>query len=186
MSKKNYIMILFLVILDQLTKYLAISKNIVVIPNLLNITYTQNTGGAFGIGSINIITIMNILILITIALFLIKEKEKVRHFLSFTLVISGAVGNLIDRIFRGYVIDFIDVNILNFPKFNIADICITIGITSIVLAIIKRRWKNIGGEGGIRTHVPAKNRQTDFESASLWPLRYFSKKYIYYNTTKKF
>lgn len=145
MNKKNYIIALFIIILDQLTKYLVINKSIIIIPNFLNITYTQNTGGAFGIGRINFILIISIIIIIGIIVFLIKEKKKITNYIPFILLLSGSIGNLIDRIFRGYVIDFIDVNIFNFPNFNIADICITLGIFFIafilIKQIIKRRWE---------------------------------------------
>ena len=138
MSKRNYLMTLIIIILDQLTKYFVIDKNIIVIPNFLNITYTKNTGGAFGLGTINIITIINILLLIVMIAFIIKENKKIRYFFPFVLIISGTIGNLIDRIFRGYVIDFIDINLFNFPNFNVADICITIGIFIIVFILIKQ------------------------------------------------
>ena len=141
MNKRNYIIALFIIMLDQLAKYLVINKNIALIPNFLNITYTENTGAAFGIGTIDIITFITILIVIAIIVFITKMRNKIKNFLPFTLILSGAIGNLIDRIFRGYVIDFIDVNIFNFPNFNIADICITLGIFFIAFILIKQILK---------------------------------------------
>lgn len=138
MKLKHYIFMIAIIVIDQITKYLVINKNIAIIPNFLGITYIQNTGAAFGIGTINIITIISIFLLIAIIAFIIKENKKIAHFMPFALIISGTIGNLIDRLFRGYVIDFIDINIFNFPKFNLADICITTGIFIIVFNLVKQ------------------------------------------------
>ncbi|MBR0427621.1 MAG: signal peptidase II [Clostridia bacterium] len=139
MNKRNYVIALIIIILDQLTKLLVINRNIEIIPNFFNITYTQNTGAAFGIGTLNIITTISILLLISIIVFIIKENKRITHFTPFVLIISGTIGNLIDRIFRGYVIDFIDINLFNFPNFNIADICITTGIFTITFMLVKQK-----------------------------------------------
>ena len=137
MKLKHYIIGIVIVIIDQLSKILIINKKIPVIPNFLEFNYTQNTGGAFGIGRINFILIISIIIIIVIIVFLIKENTKITNYIPFVLLLSGSIGNLIDRIFRGYVIDFIDVNIFNFPNFNIADICIVLGIILLIINIIK-------------------------------------------------
>lgn len=128
-----------IILLDQITKAILIGKNTTVIPNVLNFTYTENTGVAFGIGSNNLlfIIIVNIIVLGMIIKF-IKEREEQVNFsilISLILILSGGIGNLIDRIVRGYVIDFIDVNLFNFPNFNIADISISIGIISLIFIL---------------------------------------------------
>ena len=126
MQRKNYA-IIAIVGLDQILKFLVINKNIVIIPNLLSITYVQNTGGAFGIGTLNIIIPISIFLLITIFLYIIKP---------WGFVISGAIGNLIDRLCRGYVIDFI--SIYKFPVFNLSVICLTIGLFSLLIKLLKK------------------------------------------------
>ena len=128
MKLKHYIIGFIIVVIDQLSKILIIDKNISIIQNFLEFNYTQNIGGAFGIGKINIILIFSILFIIGIITFLIKGNKKISNYTPFVLILSGSIGNLIDRIFRGYVIDFIDINLFNFPNFNIADISIVIGI----------------------------------------------------------
>ena len=130
-----------IILLDQITKVILIGKNITVIPNVLNFTYTENTGVAFGIGSNNLlfIIIVNIIVLGMIIKF-IKEREEQVNFsilISLILILSGGIGNLIDRIVRGYVIDFIDINVFNFPNFNIADISISIGIILLIFILCK-------------------------------------------------
>lgn len=140
-NKKALLIILgiFIILLDQITKAILIEKNITIIPNILNFTYTENTGVAFGIGSSNLILIIivNIVVLGIIIKFIKERKEQVNFsiLISLILILSGGIGNLIDRIVRGYVIDFIDINLFNFPNFNIADISISIGIISLIFIL---------------------------------------------------
>lgn len=136
MKLKHYIIGIVIVIIDQLSKMLIINKKIPVIPNFLEFNYTQNTGGAFGIGRINFILIISVLIIIGIIVFLIKENKRITNYIPFVLLLSGSIGNLIDRFFRGYVIDFIDINILDFPNFNIADISIVFGVIVLLYIIL--------------------------------------------------
>lgn len=144
---------IIIIILDQITKIILIEKNITIIPNVLDFTYTKNTGAAFGIGSNNIffIILVNIVILGFIIKFLKERKEDVdfKILVSLILILSGGIGNLIDRIFRGYVIDFVDVNFFDFPKFNVADISITFGIIILIICVLKMvlaNEKNINKE----------------------------------------
>ena len=136
MKLKHYIIGIVIVIIDQLSKFLVIDKNISIIPNFIEFNYTQNTGGAFGIGRINFILIISLMIIIGIIMYLIKENKKITNYIPFVLLLSGSIGNLIDRIFKGYVIDFIDINILDFPNFNIADISIVSGVIVLLYIIL--------------------------------------------------
>lgn len=145
MNKKLYINIFIgiaIILIDQVTKILLINKYITIIPNVLDFTYTENTGAAFGIGTNNIIIVLSILIISMLIVYIIKNDNKIYNFLPFTLIISGAIGNLIDRIFKGYVIDFIDVNLFNYPNFNIADTSIVIGIIFLIISILRKVQKN--------------------------------------------
>lgn len=143
MKIKHYIVGLIIVIVDQLSKILIINKNISIIPNFLNFTYTENLGGAFGLGKQQIIFLLSLVLTIGIIIYLIRNRSKIINYIPFILIISGSIGNLIDRVFRGYVIDFIDVNIFNFPNFNIADICIVIGIIWLIINIIRKGFKKV-------------------------------------------
>ena len=129
---------LLIIALDQGTKAIAINKNILVIPNFLNITYTENLGAAFGIGNRKAVLFLNSIIIVGIIILLIVQRKNIKSFIPYMLILSGSLGNLIDRLFRGYVIDFIDINIFNFPNFNIADITITVGIFLLVFLILKK------------------------------------------------
>ena len=82
---------------------------------------------------------MNIIILGIIIKFIRDKQDKInlKVLVPVVLILSGGIGNLIDRIFRGYVVDFIDVNLFSFPNFNIADISVTIGIILLMIIISK-------------------------------------------------
>ena len=136
-----------IVVLDQLTKFIVHSTmnlydSIQVVPYLLNFTYIRNEGIAFGIYFEGAETIFIVLpILITIYLFyLLKNEEFQDKFsqIALFLIIAGAVGNIIDRIFRGYVVDFIDFHLygMHWYVFNIADSSVTIGLIFLLYSSI--------------------------------------------------
>ena len=136
-----------IVILDQLSKFIVHSTmnlydSFQVIPYLLNFTYIRNEGIAFGIYFEGAETLFIVLpILITVYLFyLLKSEEFQDKFsqIALFLIIAGAIGNIIDRIFRGYVVDFIDfhLNGMHWYVFNIADSSVTIGLIFLLYSSI--------------------------------------------------
>ena len=141
-----FFLFLLLVILDQVTKSLVINffdlyESVAVLPSV-NLTFVVNYGFAFGFlnsPSLNqILVSLVILIIITYFLYLlIKTQDKIFQF-TLTLILAGALGNFIDRIFRGFVIDFIDIYIgkYHWPAFNIADSCITLGFIVLMINIL--------------------------------------------------
>ena len=148
MNKRGIKIIIFcliLLLLDFITKFLVINsfnvnEGIVLINNFLKFTYIKNTGAAFGLLSGNIY----ILIIITIALIIYLIREIIRcnnrlYFFSYILILCGALGNLIDRVFRGYVIDFISFTLFKHEMaiFNVADIYITLGVLLFIYCIFK-------------------------------------------------
>ena len=84
-------------------------------------------------GTSLLVKIISLTITGVLSIYVVLNYKKIKFYLPFILIISGSIGNLIDRFVRGYVIDFIDVNLFNFPNFNIADICIVTG--TFILAI---------------------------------------------------
>jgi len=133
-----------IVVLDQLTKLIvhrtmALHQSIPVIEGLLNLTYIRNTGAAFGIfaGSAEIfrrpfLILVSVLASVFIVTLLRRLADSERGLvIALTFVLGGAIGNLIDRVFYGEVIDFLDVywRDYHWPAFNIADSFITIGVT---------------------------------------------------------
>jgi len=146
-----------IILIDQWTKYvvqqrLTLYHRVEVIPEFFNLTHVRNAGGAFGIfggekggiGSLLFVFVSLMAIGIIIFLFVrVKEGEK-NLSLSFSLVLSGAIGNLIDRLRYGEVIDFLDFHLfsVHWPAFNVADtaICIGIGLMALEL-LVKDRQK---------------------------------------------
>ena len=152
-SKKiNFLMIL----LDQLIKIIIKSKifnsSIILIPHVLNLTYVQNTGAAFGIGnnSTSMFVAVNVVIIGLITYFIFSKKEELSKLIliALHLVLAGGIGNLIDRIARGFVIDYIDISpLIKYPVFNLADIFVVIGCLIIAVFLVKDtviKKKNIG------------------------------------------
>lgn len=133
-----------LVGVDQFSKYLAVNilkpqNTISIIDNIFSLTFVENRGAAFGIfqGRTTILSVITIFIVIGIIYFYIKlPKNKVYTWLRFSLIliISGALGNFIDRVRQGYVVDFFHATFINFPVFNIADIYVVTG--AILMAIL--------------------------------------------------
>lgn len=152
MKKKYYtgislLVVIFILVIDQITKWIIASSMKIgdsyeVIPNFLNITSHRNNGAAWGIlsGKMFFFYIITVIILIILVLFFIKEaKYNLFMQLAVSLLFAGALGNFIDRLFNGEVVDFIDTNIFgyDFPIFNIADSSLTIGVILIIIALLK-------------------------------------------------
>jgi signal peptidase II len=146
-KKHSYVLIIVtsVVVLDQLTKYLVSTSispfdSIKIFP-FLHLVYIQNTGAAFGMfkhlgsGFFIILSIVAILIVLS----LLKKGTYSRFGLS--LVLGGALGNLIDRIRFGKVVDFIDFSVGEFhwPAFNVADSSLTIGMSVIFFIVLIRK-----------------------------------------------
>lgn len=132
---------IILLLIDQVAKFFITQNNIdiTLIPNILAIKTIHNTGGAFGIGEGNTVMyiITNLVVLGLIIRFIYIQKDFMDKATLYTLfvILAGGFGNLIDRLVSGYVIDFINLfPSINFPKFNLADIYITIGW--VILAFI--------------------------------------------------
>lgn len=133
-------------ILDQLSKWIIsnvieLGKNIQVIPSLFHITYVQNTGAAWSIleGNRLFLIIISLVALFIVYKFFLKGNFTKLKSIGYGILIGGIIGNLIDRIIYGYVIDFISVYIGSyaFPVFNIADIGIVIGACIIIYILYK-------------------------------------------------
>ena len=124
---------IFIVLIDQFTKYLIFYNNKLFINKdflLFKLDFVKNYGAAFNIFSGSRIFLSLISIFFSILLiYLIFRKNSLNLFelYSYSFILGGTIGNGIDRIYKGFVVDFINLNIINFPVFNIADISINIG-----------------------------------------------------------
>ena len=136
---------IFIILIDQFSKYFIFYnyKKIININFLLfRLDFVKNYGAAFNIFSGNRIFLSCISIIFTILLtYLIVRKNNLNSFdlLSYSFLLGGTVGNGIDRILKGFVIDFINLNFINFPVFNIADISINIGLVFIIYSFFKNK-----------------------------------------------
>lgn len=140
---KHLILLLILIGIDQGTKFwvrtvLATREPIIIIPKVLNLQYQSNSGAAWGIlsGKVDFLKILTVIVLgIIIYLYLKIPKDKKFNALKLlaVFIVAGALGNLIDRFYLGFVVDFIYFEIIDFPLFNFADSCLT--ISSILLFI---------------------------------------------------
>lgn len=140
-----FIAAVLLVLLDYISKvhivkYLKGKENIVWIKNVFELEYLENTGAAFSsfMGKQTFLIILTVIVTaFCIAEFLRIPVEK-RFFglrLSFLLLISGAIGNLIDRAKQGYVVDFFYFVPVNFPRFNVADCYVTVSVVLLVILL---------------------------------------------------
>lgn len=139
--------VILIIIIDQFTKFLAITKlkpigTIPVIKDLFEFTYVENFGAAFGILQDRKIffVLMTTIVVVGISVFLWKYSTNINNFMKIGLImlLGGSIGNFIDRIRLGYVVDFLSVKLINkydFPVFNIADIFIVAG-TLILLVLV--------------------------------------------------
>ena len=139
-----FILISILIILsDQLTKNIInINYKSLINYDLIffSIDYVKNYGAAFNIFSGSRIFLSTVSIIITLVLIyfiLYKNNQSNLDLLSYSFILGGTIGNGIDRLTKGFVIDFINLNFLNFPVFNIADISINIGLIVIIYGLIK-------------------------------------------------
>jgi signal peptidase II len=134
-----------LIFFDQITKYLAQiylkdKEAFSLIDGVFELHYLENKGAAFGILQNKgiVFIIITVVFLILAALFYVKLPEE-KKFNSMRwlilLITAGAAGNMIDRIFRGYVIDFFYFSLINFPVFNVADCYVTVAVVFFVLLI---------------------------------------------------
>ena len=153
MKKKILLITLYGLLFDQIIKFL-VSKyitNVTIIPNFISLIYAENDGVAFSMlsGSRIIIIIISIILLSFLTYYMNKDyvskkKDDILMDVSYGLLFGGILGNLLDRIIRGIVIDYISINIIgyHFPIFNLADVMITIGVIIMIIRTLKSESKN--------------------------------------------
>jgi signal peptidase II len=147
MKKNPYFWIVASValILDQITKYLIlvnfenIGDTIPLWQGVFHLTYVQNTGAAFSFfqGGASWLRWLSLVVSVALMVWAWVEKFSKIEQLAYGFILAGAFGNGIDRFLFGYVVDFFDFRLINFPVFNIADVCINIGIIFLIYATIK-------------------------------------------------
>lgn len=133
------------ILLDQLTKRLAVRYLLPIDTkplwqDVLHLTYVENRGAAFGMLASNRWVFMIVSTLAILGLlvwfFFFTKKPTYLGTVSISLIVSGGIGNMIDRVAVGYVVDFVDFRLINFAVFNVADIFVCVGAALLLLAIL--------------------------------------------------
>lgn len=159
------VLALVLVVLDQLVKLLVmqhipLGDHVPFIPHLLELTYVQNTGAAFSILEEHTWILALVSLVMSVVLAAAIWKNFFRHPLgktALTVLLAGAVGNLIDRVFRHFVVDMFNVLFMNFAVFNVADICVVVGGFAAALYYLVLADK-LEGKEGLGHDEPAPDR----------------------------
>jgi signal peptidase II len=140
--KRSFLLIAIVgIIFDQLTKYIvvqnfaAVGDTFSLWQNVFHFTYVINTGAAFSFfrGQVDILRWISLIVSFILVVFVwYSPKLTFLEQLGYGFILSGAVGNGIDRFLFGYVVDFLDFRLINFPVFNIADVAINIGVLILI------------------------------------------------------
>lgn len=146
-----FIIIALVFIIDQLSKYLTVIylkpiKSYPIITNIFHLTYAENTGAAFSIlrDKQLLLIISTLIIIIGLIFYLIRNLKTDQVFLklSLSLIIGGALGNLIDRVRLNYVVDMLDFTLINFAIFNMADVFVVSGAVIFAYTILSNSTDN--------------------------------------------
>ncbi len=142
------------VVLDQLSKYLTILylkplDTVPILKDVLHLTYVENTGAAFGMlkDSRWVFMIVSTVGILAVLVYLFVKKPSDRlECLSLAFIAGGGIGNMIDRVALGYVVDMIDFRLINFAVFNVADSFVCVGAGLLVLAMLRGMIRDIRAE----------------------------------------
>lgn len=146
MKKRIFIISIISLVIDLLTKILidnslSIGQSYTIINNFFYLTRVSNTGAAFSIleGKVLLLSIISIITLIILIRYMKNFKTSIMSDFAFGLIIGGILGNFGDRVFLGYVRDFLKFDIFQyqFPVFNVADMCIVIGVFFLIICILR-------------------------------------------------
>ena len=140
------VIILILTICDQLLKSWVASSIVLggskqLIPGIIELTNLRNSGAAWSIfeGQQTFFTIITIVAIIVIGYFIWLYRKNIPMLIGLSLIMAGTIGNFIDRLRQGYVVDMFETTFINFPIFNIADMCLTIGVIWLIICILKEK-----------------------------------------------
>ena len=131
------------IIFDQITKYLVVQNfaeigdTVPLWSGVFHLTYVINTGAAFSFfrGQVDILRWISLIVSVVLIIFIwYSPKLTLLEQLGYGFILSGAIGNGIDRFLFGYVVDFLDFRLINFPVFNLADVAINIGVILLLIA----------------------------------------------------
>lgn len=139
-----YLLAALLIIIDQITKWNIVQnfelyQEKVIVPGFFSLFYIQNEGAAWGIfqGKMVFFYFVTLIVVGYLVYMFQQEKNKTKLVgISFALILSGAIGNFIDRLLNGYVVDMFRLDFINFPIFNVADVCLTVGVVLMLIHVL--------------------------------------------------
>ena len=147
------IIVTAIIVFDQLTKYIAvqslsINQPVSVIKGIFSLTLVHNRGAAFGIlkNQVPLFIVTSAVAVLLIYSELKNNKHRKAYSIALSLILAGALGNLIDRVFFGYVIDFLDFHF--WPVFNVADSAITVGAVLLGVSLLRNKEKGVNDTSG--------------------------------------
>ncbi len=151
MNRKIFAIAVISLLLDQITKimigmFLHLEEQVVIIKNFFSLHFIQNYGASWNLfnNRVEFLIGISIVAILIITRYMYSFKKNKKNNIAFGLILGGICGNLIDRVFLGYVRDFLSFKIINYhyPVFNFADTEIVIGVCLLIIAIIKGEDKN--------------------------------------------
>lgn len=155
-----------LVVIDHIIKAVIMAEimpvgRVEVVSGFFYLTYVENRGAAFGIlqGKASLLAIITGIALIAVIIYIVTGRAQNKLTLwSLSLILAGGVGNFIDRIFRGYVVDYLDFSVLfGFPVFNFADCCVVVGTALLICALV---WgDNLTSKTAVQATVEEKTEE---------------------------
>ncbi len=144
-----YSIALLTALIDQITKYfvhkhLLLGQSIPLVGNIVKLTYVRNTGAAFSffVGFSSYLAVIGLVVAVAVVYFHYRLPSKDRFLqVALAFILGGSLGNLFDRIFRSYVIDYLDITI--WPVFNFADIIINIGVIMLIFKFVSKEEQDV-------------------------------------------
>jgi len=139
-----FISAILVAVLDQITKHIvstnmSLYQSITIVPKLFDLCYILNDGAAWGIfsGKQTLLQVFTAAMILFVTAYVITGRKKIKwpEKLALGLIIGGGIGNLIDRVMNGVVVDFLDIHII--PVFNVADMGVTIGCLLLLIVVLK-------------------------------------------------
>ncbi|MGN1444770.1 MAG: signal peptidase II [Eubacteriales bacterium] len=164
-----FILMALIVFIDQLTKYLTVFylkpvDTCPIIQDVLHLTYVENRGAAFGMLSENrwVFMTVSIVAILLLAVYLIWKKPKDKWVcLSLSFIIGGGIGNMIDRVALGYVVDMIDFRLIHFAVFNVADSFVCVGAGILMVWLIVTGFREYKAEKAARVAASGAGEDSD-------------------------
>ncbi|MGF3072294.1 signal peptidase II [Facklamia sp. P12945] len=147
----TFIITAIIVILDQALKiwtqnHLTLNQTLEIIPDFFQLNYIHNTGAGWGLFAGQRFFLIGVTFLVIFYLVYLIWKNRYHSpwtKLAYALLLGGAVGNLIDRLVRGYVVDMLQIRLFDFPIFNLADVALTLGVILLIIMVI---WTEEGSD----------------------------------------